>query len=139
MWKIVERSTKSQRLWLCVCIYIYIYTKREREREREREQSYVAVYVTSQVVSILIFKILLLTTLDFFCHPVLNIVEVFYTSRLRLSVVGRRVESSSLSLRDLLRASLCTRKDTPKKRQQAMDMCIYIWVIAEKLVRIACQ
>ena len=35
MWKIVERSTKSQRLWLCVCIYIYIYIERERERERE--------------------------------------------------------------------------------------------------------
>ena len=35
MWKIVERSTKSQRLWLCVCVYIYIYKERERERERE--------------------------------------------------------------------------------------------------------
>ena len=78
---------------MCVCVCVY------REREREREQSYVAVYVTSWVVLILICKILLLTALDFFFgHLILNIVEVFYTSRLRLYVVGKRVESSSLSL-----------------------------------------
>ena len=55
--------------------------------------------------------------------------------------MGRRVEPGSLFLQDLLRANLCTRQETPKKRQQVMDMCVCvcIWVIAKKSVRIACQ
>ena len=84
----------------------------------------------------------MLIALDFFCHPVLNIVGVFYTSRLGLSAMGRRVEPGSLFPQDLLRANLCTRQETPKKRQQVMDMCVCVcvcvWVIAEKLVQIAC-
>ena len=36
MWKIVERSTKSQRLWLCVCVYVYIYIYIYIYKERER-------------------------------------------------------------------------------------------------------
>ena len=61
-----EINQNSKALVVCVFVYIYIYIEREREREREREQSYVAVYVTSWVVLILICKILLLTALDFF-------------------------------------------------------------------------
>ena len=79
----------------------------------------------------------MLIALDFFCHLVLNIVGVFYTSGLGLSAMGRRVEPGSLFSPDLLRANLCTRQDTPKKRQQVMDMCV--WVIAEKSIQIACQ
>ena len=78
-------------------------------------------------------------------RSVLNIVRIFYTSGLGLSAMGRRVEPGSLFPQDLLRANLCTIQETPKKRQQVMDMCVCVcvcvcvWVIAKKLVRIACQ
>ena len=83
----------------------------------------------------------MLIALDFFCHLVLNIVGVFYTSGLGLSAMGRRVEPGSLFSPDLLRANLCIRQDTPKKRQRVMDICVCVcvWVIAEKSVWIACQ
>ena len=50
--------------------------------------------------------------------------------------MGRRVEPGSLFSPDLLRANLCIRQDTPKKRQRVMDICVCVcvWVIAEKSV-----
>ena len=71
----------------------------------------------------------MLIALDFFCHLVLNIVGVFYTSGLGLFAMGRRVEPGSLFSPDLLGANLCTRQDTPKKKTTSNGyVCVCVCV-----------